>query len=116
MDAQQQEAALEARHNISNERAAGGIGETLDASARGIANAASLGLTDKVAAMGDTLFGGTYRDNLARQRAIDNEDSPHHFIAQLTGNALGFGADEAALGRLAVPRAVSAALPARVTS
>lgn len=114
MDAQQQEAALEAKQNISDVRGAGGVGESLDAGARGIANAASLGLTDKLAALGGTVMGGTYADNLARQRAIDNYDSQHHFIAQLSGNALGFGADEAAMGRVALPGRLTASLTPRV--
>jgi hypothetical protein len=61
-----------------------------DAFLRGAADTMSFGLADKVAALGDTVTrGGTYADNAARQYAISDYDTQHHFPSRLAGQIAG---------------------------
>ena len=76
---------------LAKERDAG-IGP-VDAVVRGAADTLTLGLSDEIAAAGDTIFnGGTMKGNLRRQRAIDATDSevnPYlRFGGQLAGGAV----------------------------
>jgi hypothetical protein len=75
---------------ISDMRGGGGFGEKADAVIRGAADTASLGLADKVAALGDTVTrGGTFDENLARQFAISDYDTQNHFPSRLGGQIAG---------------------------
>lgn len=59
---------------------------SLDAGIRGAADVLTLGLSDEIAAAGDTITGGgTYQENLYRQRGLDRFDSENNFGARLTG-------------------------------
>lgn len=78
--------------DISDARNAnsGGFLENLDAEARGIADTVTLGLADKAQALGETVFsGGTYNENLRRQRAITAYDRENNFIPSLAGQIAG---------------------------
>jgi hypothetical protein len=64
--------------------------EQVDAAARGAADVLSLGLSDEIAAAGDTLFnGGTYSGNLYRQRGIDAYDEQNNFVPRVSGQIAG---------------------------
>lgn len=81
----------------SADRGQGGTIESADAFVRGAADTATLGFADELAAAGDTIFrGGTMRDNLLRQRAVDSYDQENHPIlrgvGQLAGAAVPIGA------------------------
>lgn len=97
--------------------------ENADAAIRGVADTATLGLATRAAALGDTVFnGGTYAENLARQRATDLYDEQvnpgFRFAGQLAGGialpsgvaGAGLRAEEAALaaGRTAEQAKVAA--------
>jgi hypothetical protein len=76
--------------DISDVRGQNGATEKTDAAIRGAGDAASLGLADEVAAVGDTVTkGGTFADNLQRQRAIDNFDRENHFWLRTGGQLVG---------------------------
>lgn len=77
--------------DIADARGQGGIGEKLDAGVRGAADTLSFGLADKIAAAGDTLTNpdSTFGENLARQYAISDYDTEHHFPSRLTGQIAG---------------------------
>lgn len=76
--------------DISAARGNGAPGEGIDAFARGAADVVSLGLADEIAAGGDTLFnGGSYGENLYRQRGIDRYDQENNFGSRLTGQLAG---------------------------
>lgn len=81
--------ATEARRpppDISDARGSGGALETVDAGVRGVADVASFGFADELSALGDTVTrGGTYEENLDRQRAIDEYDFEHHTAAAIGG-------------------------------
>lgn len=65
--------------------------ERTDAAVRSMANTWTLGLADRVAAAGDTVFtGGSYEDNLRRQHAITNYDF-NHYPAETYGASLAAG-------------------------
>lgn len=88
------------------QRGEGGALETIDAGVRGVADTLTLGLADEIAAAGETIFnGGTMRENLRRERAIDAYDEQHHYLPRITGQVSGglllptFGASSA--GQLA---------------
>jgi hypothetical protein len=61
--------------------------QDVDAAMRGAADTLSLGLSDEISAAGDTIFGrgGTYAENLYRQRGIDQYDQQNNFGPRLTG-------------------------------
>lgn len=64
--------------------------DTINATARGVADTVSMGTADKLIAAGDTLFkGGPMDYNLARQYAISDFDSENHPLARFGGQALG---------------------------
>jgi hypothetical protein len=64
--------------------------DTVNAVARGVPDALSLGTIDKAVALGDTVFkGGTFDQNLQRQYAISDYDQQNHPFARLAGQALG---------------------------
>jgi hypothetical protein len=73
-------------------RGGGGPLESLDAGVRGAADVLSLWLADEIAAVGNTVFnGGTMRENLRQERAIDDYDEQHNFVPRLGGQvAAGF--------------------------
>jgi hypothetical protein len=80
--------------------------QDIDAAVRGGADVLTLGLADELAAMGDTVAsGGTYAENLGRQRGIDDYDTQNNFYARTGGQlAAGFalpGAAASGLGRQA---------------
>ncbi len=63
-----------------------GAGATkLDAGVRGAADTVSLGLADRAAAVGDMLGGGSYEDNLRKERALSRADEELNFGSRLTG-------------------------------
>lgn len=67
----------------------GGI-ETTEAGLRGVLDTVSLGFGDEMQAAGDTLAdGGTFKDNLLKQRATDSFDSDYHPIARTAGQVVG---------------------------
>lgn len=76
-------------------------GDTVDAAVRGIADTGSFGLADELAAGATTLFsGGTMKENLQKERAIDEADrrvnSAARFGGQIAGgflNPIGRGAN-----------------------
>lgn len=75
--------------DISDVRGEGGIGESVDAAGRGIANIA--GLDDEIGAIVDSVTrGGSLRENLARNRAIRDYDEDENFWARTAGT-LGAG-------------------------
>lgn len=76
-------------------------GETVDATVRGAADVLSLGLSDEVAAGADTIFGrgGTYGENLWRQRGIDEYDTQNNWGARLFGQGAGSLAFPTGVGR-----------------
>lgn len=65
--------------------------EGIDAIVRGAADVLTLGLSDEIAAGADTLFGrgGTYAENLYRQRGIDEYDEQNNFVPRLSGQVAG---------------------------
>lgn len=72
--------------DISDARGEGGFMETADAVARGIADIPTFGHIDEVSAALDTVFGGgTYAENLDRQRAIDAYDQENNTAARIAG-------------------------------
>ncbi|TFI59123.1 hypothetical protein E2493_06250 [Sphingomonas parva] len=79
--------------DISGARKKGGSdnsGQMVDAVVRGAADALSFGMADEIAAFGNTLFnGGTFRENLARERAIDEFDEQNQFGPRLAGQVGG---------------------------
>lgn len=82
--------AILAPPDISDARSKGGALETADAVVRGAADTPTLGFADELAAIGDTVTkGGTYQQNLDRQRAIDEYDAEKHPIARFTGQLAG---------------------------
>lgn len=86
-------AAVYKTPDISDARGHGGAGEQVDAAIRGIADVPTMGLADEISALGDTVTrGGTYDENLRRQRAIDEYDSQNNFgfrtLGQLGGGLM----------------------------
>jgi hypothetical protein len=79
----------------------------VDAGVRGIADTATLGFSDELAAAGDTLFsGGTMQDNLRRQRGQDAQDERVNPLARMGGQFVGaavlpFGGAEAGAAEIA---------------
>lgn len=76
--------------DIDKARSEGGIAAGADVVVRGAADSASLGLSDEIAAAGNTLFGDrTMRENLARERYTDKFDETNspwlRGIGQLAG-------------------------------
>lgn len=64
--------------------------DTINATARGVPDALSLGLLDKGVALADTVTkGGPFDYNLQRQYAISDYDQANHPLARLAGQALG---------------------------
>lgn len=62
----------------------------IDAFVRGVADTATLGFADEIAAGGETLFkGGSYRENLARQRGVDRADEEQNGWLRLAGQVGG---------------------------
>lgn len=96
--------------DISDARGQGGAIEGADAFMRGAADVPTMGLADEMSAGMNTLFsGGTYADNLRRQRGVDRYDEENHPYlrtgGQLVGSlALPTGAGEA--GRVAAQQAI----------
>lgn len=82
------------------------LGE-VDANIRGIADTATLGLSDKLAAVGDTVVGGgTYAENLENQRMISQADEEVNPIGRISGQVIGgavlpFGAGAKSASELA---------------
>lgn len=75
---------------VNGRRGGGGYGETADALIRGGADAVTLGTADEIAAAGRTIFGGgTMRDNLREERAVDAYDQQHHWGARTLGQVGG---------------------------
>jgi len=71
-------------------RGDGGLAETADAFVRGAADTVSLGTADELAAAGRTIFGGgTMRDNLRGERAVDDYDTEHHSLSRIAGQFAG---------------------------
>ncbi|RSU53991.1 hypothetical protein BRX43_03155 [Sphingomonas sp. S-NIH.Pt15_0812] len=71
-------------------RGDGGAVETADAFLRGAADTASLGTVDEISAAGRTIFGGgTMRDNLRSERAVDAYDRENHGLARFAGQFAG---------------------------
>jgi len=63
---------------------------TAGAFARGVANAGSLGLVNRIGAVVDTVGGdGTYNENLNRRRGYDLYDQQNNGVARLGGQVLG---------------------------
>lgn len=63
---------------------------SIDATVRGIADTASFGLADELSAAATTLFGGgTMKENLQRERAIDEADRRVNFGPRITGQLTG---------------------------
>lgn len=61
---------------LATERGEDGIVENVDAAVRGTADTLTLGLATRGAALADTVSnGGTYRENLDRQRGVDEYDA-----------------------------------------
>lgn len=76
--------------------------QAIDAAVRGAADVGSLGFADEIAAVGDTVFnGGTYGENLWRQRGIDQYDTQNNFAARTAGQAAGGVALPSGVGRAA---------------
>lgn len=92
-------------------RGAGGMGETADAFVRGAADTASLGMVDEITAAGRTVFGGgTMRDNLRSERAVDAYDREHHAASRFAGQfAGGFVLPMGRVGGGAPPSAIELA-------
>lgn len=88
--------------DISDARGQGGLMEDVDAGIRGAADTVSFGLADKLAAAGNTLFGGgTMDENLAREYAISDYDSENNPLARFGGQAVGgFGVPFGAINSL----------------
>lgn len=64
--------------------------EKVSAFGNGVLDVPTLGNRDELAAGVRTVFnGGTMKDNLARERAIDDYDSEHNFGARLSGQLVG---------------------------
>lgn len=62
----------------------------VDAFVRGAADTVTLGLSDEIAAAGNTIFsGGTMAENLARERATDAYDAENNFYARTGGQLAG---------------------------
>lgn len=93
--------------DISDVRGEGGFAEGADAAVRGAADTVSLGFSDEITAAGNTLFkGGTFDENVARERAIDAYDAENspwlRGGGQLAGGlAIPFGAGARTVGELA---------------
>lgn len=91
-------------------------GSGIDATVRGAADTASFGLADEIAAAGNTLFGGgTMRENLQRERAIDEADrrvnAAPRFVGQLTGAVVNpLGRNAATVGEVTKAGALGGAL------
>lgn len=91
-------------------RSDGSLGTSVDAAVRGAADV--IPFSDEIAAAGNTLLsGGTYADNVRKERAIDEADSRVNFGARLTGQ---IGGAALPVGRFAgfgrVPGAARSAL------
>ena len=79
--------------DISDRRGEGGVGEGLDAFGRGVADTGSFGLADEFAARMNSFLGnGTYLENLARERAVDQYDTENHRWPRLAGQVVAGGA------------------------
>jgi hypothetical protein len=78
---------IQAIPDISDVRGQGGAAETADAAIRGFVDVPTFGLSDKAAALGDTITnpGSTFQSNLARQYAISDYDAQNHPIARGVG-------------------------------
>jgi len=82
------------------------VGGAVDAFGRGVADAATLGFADELAAVGDTVFnGGTYLENVSKQRRMDKLDENVNPWARVAGQVTGAMAlpvsAEASAGRAA---------------
>lgn len=77
--------------DISDVRPEEGSGQqSLDAGMRGVADTLTVGLAPRLAAGINTLTGDdTYRDNLARERAIDEFDQQNNFAERTIGQVAG---------------------------
>lgn len=65
-------------------------GQVVDPLIRGAADTASFGFADEMAAAANTIFsGGTMRENLQRERAIDEADQRQNFLARFGGQVAG---------------------------
>lgn len=78
---------IQAIPDISDVRGQGGAAETADAAIRGFVDVPTFGLSDKAAALGDTITnpGSTFQSNLARQYAISDYDAQNHPVARGLG-------------------------------
>lgn len=75
---------------VADRRDDNGIFRRIDAGVRGAADAMTFGLSDEIAAAGDTLIGrGSYRENLDRQRAIDRADQQDVPVSRGAGQVAG---------------------------
>ena len=80
----------ERRPDISDARGQGGIGESADAFMRGAADIPTVGLADEIAAGLESLTnGGSYGENLWRQRGIDAYDQENNFGSRFMGQMAG---------------------------
>lgn len=67
-----------------------GLDESMDAGARGVADTLTLGALPRIRALAGSLGGdGTYRENLARERAIDEYDTENNFAERSVGQVAG---------------------------
>lgn len=75
---------------VADRRDDNGIFRRIDAGVRGAADTITFGLSDEIAAAGDTLIGrGSYRENLDRQRAIDRADQQDVPVSRGAGQVAG---------------------------
>lgn len=76
--------------DISDVRGEGGVAEGARAAVRGVGDVVSFGSLDRALAAGETLLGdGTMRENLARQRAIDDYDEEYNALPRFGGQLVG---------------------------
>lgn len=76
--------------NVPEVKRAGGALSTIGSFSRGVADTATLGFRDELAAAGQTIFGdGTMAENLAFQRAVDESDEENNGGARITGQIAG---------------------------
>jgi hypothetical protein len=66
-----------------------GVMATIDAGVRGAADMLTFGMADEIAAGLGSLFGGSYDENLKKERAIDAADEREHPIARTAGQVAG---------------------------
>lgn len=76
--------------DISDRRAINSNENELEAGVRGVADTLTLGFADELYALSETVQdGGTYDENLRRQRAIDEFDEQNNSVSRLTGQIAG---------------------------